>query len=82
MTVRQTARERSAASVSCSSSWKFPVLRSIGVQPAQLPTLTELALEDFFITQSPEPWTAEEVTAAFASALAEEDRGQPAVQTT
>lgn len=61
---------------------EFPVLRSIGVQPAQLPTLTELALEDFFITQSPEPWTAEEVTAAFASALAEEDRGQPAVQTT
>lgn len=60
---------------------EFPVLRSIGVQAAQLPALTELALEDFFITQSPEPWTAQEVTAAFASALAEDDRRQPAAHT-
>ena len=51
----------------------FPLLRSVGVAEADLDALTELALEDFFHTQSPEPWTAEEVRAAFEAALA--DRG-------
>ncbi len=52
----------------------FPVLRTLGVEEAQLDALTELALEDFFHTQSPHPWSSEEIRAAFASALAEADR--------
>ena len=59
---------------------EFPVLSSIGVEQRHLAELTELALADFFITQSPEPWTADEVRTAFASALAETERpGGPAV---
>jgi alcohol dehydrogenase len=52
----------------------FPVLRSLGVEEADLDRLTELALADFFITQSPEPWTRAEVRAAFEAALALTDR--------
>lgn len=52
----------------------FPVLGSLGVDETHLDALTELALEDFFITQSPEPWTAAEVRHAFASALAIDER--------
>jgi alcohol dehydrogenase len=48
----------------------FPVLGSIGVTDAHLDRLTELAMSDYFITQSPEPWTAAETRNAFASALA------------
>jgi alcohol dehydrogenase len=36
--------------------------------------LTARAMADFFITQSPVPWTAEEVRAALESALALESR--------
>jgi choline dehydrogenase len=53
---------------------EFPVLRSLGVEESQLDALTELALQDFFHTQSPEPWTAAEIRAAFVSALTEVDR--------
>jgi alcohol dehydrogenase len=53
---------------------EFPVMSSIGVGDEHLAELTALALNDFFITQSPEPWTADEVTAAFADALAENAR--------
>lgn len=53
---------------------EFPVLRSLGVNAGHLDTLTELALEDFFITQSPHPWIADEVRAAFEAALALEGR--------
>lgn len=53
---------------------EFPVLRSLGVEEAQLDTLTELALDDFFHTQSPEPWTRAEARAAFEAALAHDDR--------
>jgi alcohol dehydrogenase len=53
---------------------EFPVLRSLGVEEGQLDALTDLALQDFFHTQSPEPWSAAEIRAAFASALAEADR--------
>jgi choline dehydrogenase len=56
---------------------EFPVLSSLGVEEAQLDVLTELALGDFFHTQSPQPWTAEELRAAFASALEETDRVAP-----
>jgi alcohol dehydrogenase len=51
----------------------FPVLRSIGVDETHLDTLTELALADFFHNQSPQPWSAAEVRAAFEAALAQTD---------
>jgi choline dehydrogenase len=53
---------------------EFPVLRSIGVDAGHLDALTELALEDSFLLQSPEPWTADEVRGAFAAALAHPER--------
>ena len=52
----------------------FPVLASLGVQEADLDRLTALAQADFFITQSPRPWTDAEVRAAFASALGRGER--------
>jgi alcohol dehydrogenase class IV len=54
---------------------EFPVLRGLGVDETHLDALTDLALQDFFITQSPEAWTRAEVRAAFESALALGDRG-------
>jgi choline dehydrogenase len=53
---------------------EFPVMRSLGVGQEHLDTLTTLALEDFFHTQSPVPWTADEVRHAFDAALAREQR--------
>jgi alcohol dehydrogenase class IV len=47
---------------------QFPVLRDIGVTEDELDLLTDLALDDFYITMSPVPWTREEVYAAFHSA--------------
>jgi len=47
----------------------FPVLGSLGFEEADLEHLADLALEDYFITMSPEPWTKGEVVAAFAEAL-------------
>ena len=52
----------------------FPVLASLGVKEADLDRLTALAQADFFITQSPRPWTDAEVRAAFASALGRGER--------
>lgn len=52
----------------------FPVLRDVGVGAGDLDELTERARADFFITQSPTPWTREEVHAAFEAALALERR--------
>ena len=54
----------------------FPVLSSLGVEERDLDRLTELAQADFFITQSPRPWTDAEVRAAFASALGRSERGR------
>jgi alcohol dehydrogenase len=48
----------------------FPVLGSLGVTDEDLDRLTELAMADYFITQSPRLWSATETRAAFASALA------------
>ena len=53
---------------------EFPVLRDVGVTEEHVEGLTRLALEDFFITQSPVPWTAEEVETVLRSALAIEGR--------
>ena len=52
----------------------FPVLGSLGFTDADLDHLADLALEDYFITMSPEPWTKDEVVTAFASALRLESR--------
>jgi alcohol dehydrogenase len=48
----------------------FPVLSSLGITDADLEHLTDLALDDFFITMAPAPWSREEVLTAFSSALA------------
>jgi len=53
---------------------EFPVLGSLGVAEGDLDRLTELAMADYFITQSPRPWSAAETRQAFASALALEGR--------
>jgi choline dehydrogenase len=47
----------------------FPVLGSLAVS-ADLDDLTKQAMADFFITQSPRPWSEAEVRAAFREALA------------
>jgi alcohol dehydrogenase len=52
----------------------FPLLVDVGVTSADLDELTERAAADFFITQSPSPWSQAEVRAAFESALALEQR--------
>jgi alcohol dehydrogenase len=53
---------------------EFPVLADLKVTEADLDNLTELALEDYFITMAPEPWSAPEVRHCFAQALALEAR--------
>lgn len=50
---------------------EFPLLSSIGVREEHLDALTELALKDYFHTQSPEPWTADDARGVLAAALAE-----------
>ncbi len=52
----------------------FPVLGSLGITEADVDELADLALADFFITQSPVPWSKAEVVAAFTSALALSER--------
>jgi alcohol dehydrogenase len=52
----------------------FPVLSSIGVQETDLDALAEIALEDFFHTQSPVPWSRDELREAFETALHEKER--------
>ena len=47
----------------------FPVLSSLGFTEADLENLANIALEDYFITQAPKPWSKEEVLEAFSSAL-------------
>jgi alcohol dehydrogenase len=52
----------------------FPVLSSIGVTADDIELLSDNALDDYFITQSPRPWTKAEVVEAFTSALNLESR--------
>jgi alcohol dehydrogenase len=52
----------------------FPVLRSLGVGEADLDRLVDLALDDFFHTQSTVPWSRDEAREAFAAALRIESR--------
>jgi choline dehydrogenase len=53
---------------------EFPVMSSLGVGEQHLDELTRMALEDFFISQSPVPWSEDEVRYAFATALGQEER--------
>jgi len=52
----------------------FPVLSSLGFVEADIDNLADIALEDYFITQAPTPWSKEEVVEAFMSALKLEER--------
>ncbi|MBS1678930.1 MAG: iron-containing alcohol dehydrogenase [Actinobacteria bacterium] len=53
---------------------RFPVLAAIGVTADDLDDLAAPALDDFFITRAPAPWSAAEVRAAYSRALAIESR--------
>jgi len=53
---------------------RFPVLRDVGVTEDELDLLTDLALQDFFVTMSPVAWTRDEVHAAFRAAYDLETR--------
>ena len=48
---------------------QFPVLSSLGFVESDIDNLADIALEDFFITQAPTPWSKAEVVEAFMSAL-------------
>jgi alcohol dehydrogenase len=52
----------------------FPTLASTGVGEDDLEPLADAALEDYFITVSPEPWTREDVVACYRQALATDRR--------
>jgi choline dehydrogenase len=52
----------------------FPVLSSLDFTENDIDQLADLALADYFITMSPEPWSKDEVVTAFASALHLESR--------
>ena len=53
---------------------EFPVLSSLGFIEDDIDELAEIALNDFFITQAPTPWSKQEVIDAFMSALKLESR--------
>ena len=53
---------------------QFPVLSSLGFVESDIDELAEIALNDFFITQAPKPWSKQEVVDAFMSALKLESR--------
>ncbi len=52
----------------------FPVLSSLGFVEGDIDNLADIALEDFFITQAPTPWSKQEVVDAFMSALKLQNR--------
>ena len=52
----------------------FPVLSSIGITQADIELLSENAMNDYFITQAPKPWSKTEVVEAFTAALKLEKR--------
>ena len=52
----------------------FPTLRSVGVTEDDLDALADAALEDYFITVAPAPWTKKDVVACLKAALAIEHR--------
>jgi choline dehydrogenase len=52
----------------------FPVLDDLGLGADDLDRLTDLALADYFISMSPQPWERNEVHHAFTTALALRER--------
>ncbi|MCI0635563.1 MAG: iron-containing alcohol dehydrogenase, partial [Actinobacteria bacterium] len=52
----------------------FPTLGSIGVSEADLDSLADAALADYFISVAPRPWTKGDVVACYRAALAIESR--------
>ncbi len=52
----------------------FPTLRSVGVSEDDLDALADAALEDYFISVAPAPWTKDDVVACLRAALAVERR--------
>jgi alcohol dehydrogenase len=56
------------------SRLEFPVLSAEGVREEHLDELTDIALEDFFHTQAPAPWSRQELRGAFEAALAVQER--------
>jgi choline dehydrogenase len=48
----------------------FSTLTSVGVGDADFPGLADAALEDYFITVSPEPWSRDDVVDCYRAALA------------
>jgi alcohol dehydrogenase len=48
----------------------FETLESVGVTDDQLDALADNALEDYFISLAPEPWSKDEVVAAYRAGLA------------
>ena len=52
----------------------FPTLRSVGVTEEHLDGLAEAALEDYFISVAPAPWSKDDVVVAYRAALAIESR--------
>ena len=52
------------------SELEFDTLEAVGVRDEHLDELTEKALADYFISVAPEPWSADEVRAAYAQGLA------------
>ncbi len=53
---------------------QFPILSSLGFVEGDIDELADIALNDFFITQAPKPWSKQEVVDAFMSALKLESR--------
>lgn len=53
---------------------EIPVLSDVGVKEEDIETLADRTMADFFITQSPVPWTKEEVLTVFESAFKLTDR--------
>ena len=51
------------------SDLDFPVLSDLGITENDLDRLTDAALEDYFISMSPQPWSRGEVREAFTAAL-------------
>jgi len=56
------------------SDLDFPVLSSIGITHSDIDLLAENAMNDYFITQAPKPWSKAEVVEAFTAALNLEKR--------
>lgn len=52
----------------------FPTLRASGVEEADLPSLAEASMDDYFITVAPHRWTVDDVLGAYRAAWAIEAR--------